>query len=128
MAFTPAWLRHVCSILLLVSTVTALKFDLQAQHQKNERCVRNFVAKDTLVVVTATIDGHKGDGMVVNINVRSPDLVRMRACVRDCLLACLLTRRAEKTDQGRRRKRVRSRQGRCRRVAPGLYLARRRRI
>ena len=50
----------------------ALKFDLQAFGQgdhRGERCIRNFVARDTLVVVTATIDGSKGDGMVVNMHV-----------------------------------------------------------
>ncbi|KAH7168149.1 endoplasmic reticulum vesicle protein 25, partial [Fusarium flagelliforme] len=46
---------YFCSVLLLVSS---------------ERCVRNFVGKDTLVVVTATVDGHKGDGMVVNLYIR----------------------------------------------------------
>jgi hypothetical protein len=53
--------------------VEALKFDLDAYHPgsaKAVRCIRNFVAKETLVVVTATVDGHKGDGMVVNMHVR----------------------------------------------------------
>ncbi|TAQ90879.1 hypothetical protein B7494_g809 [Chlorociboria aeruginascens] len=35
-----------------------------------ERCIMNFVAKDTLVVVTATVDGYKGDGMVVNMHIK----------------------------------------------------------
>ena len=51
---------------------SALKFDLLAQpghSSKNERCIRNFVNKDTLVVVTATVGGSKGDGMVVNMHV-----------------------------------------------------------
>lgn len=50
----------------------ALKFDLQAypgHSSKHERCIRNFVAKDTLVVVTATVSGQKGDGQVVNMHV-----------------------------------------------------------
>lgn len=52
---------------------SALKFDLHAhppgQHKKSERCIRNFVAKDTLVVVTATVGGTRGDGQEVNIHV-----------------------------------------------------------
>ena len=36
---------------------------------KYERCIRNFVAKDTLVLVTAIVDGFKGDGQVVNMHV-----------------------------------------------------------
>ena len=65
-------LQYVCSLVLLVACAQALKFDLQAYSQhdrKPERCIRNFVAKDTLVVVTATVDGHRGDGMVVNMHV-----------------------------------------------------------
>jgi len=53
----------------------ALKCDIEAYSQgerKGERCIRNFVAKDTLVVVTATVDGFKGDGMVVNMHVSFP--------------------------------------------------------
>ena len=46
----------------------ALKFDLAA-HTGRERCIRNFVAKDTLVLVTAIVDGQKGDGQQVNMHV-----------------------------------------------------------
>jgi hypothetical protein len=67
-------LQWLCSLLLLVGAANALKFDLLAhpghESQKKERCVRNFVGKDTLVVVTATVGGTKGDGMMVNIHVR----------------------------------------------------------
>ncbi|KAL9108911.1 MAG: hypothetical protein Q9187_008231, partial [Circinaria calcarea] len=51
----------------------ALKFDLQAHpgHSgKYQRCIRNFVAKDQLVVVTATVGGSKGDGQVVNMLIK----------------------------------------------------------
>lgn len=65
-------LQYICSFLLLVSSVSALKFDLIAGSK--ERCVRNFVGKDTLVVVTATVDGYKGDGMVVNLYVCGVEL------------------------------------------------------
>ncbi|KPI44365.1 Endoplasmic reticulum vesicle protein 25 [Cyphellophora attinorum] len=61
-------------LLTLLSTfATALKFDLLAHpghSTKNERCVRNFVNRDTLVVVTATVGGSKGDGMVVNMHIK----------------------------------------------------------
>lgn len=55
---------------------TALKFDIQAhpghESASKERCIRNFVAKDQLVVVTAKISGSRGDGMVLNLHVRQP--------------------------------------------------------
>ncbi|EHK27140.1 uncharacterized protein TRIVIDRAFT_34068 [Trichoderma virens Gv29-8] len=67
-------MRWLCGLLLLVSAANALKFDLIAhtggESLKKERCIRNFVGSDTLVVVTSTVDGYKGDGMLVNIHVR----------------------------------------------------------
>ncbi|KAL7923682.1 emp24/gp25L/p24 family/GOLD domain-containing protein [Trichoderma austrokoningii] len=67
-------MRWLCGLLLLVSAAHALKFDLLAhpggESLKKERCIRNFVGSDTLVVVTSTVDGYKGDGMLVNIHVR----------------------------------------------------------
>lgn len=72
---------HLTTLLLSLTLLTllplthALKFDLDARHgssSKNERCIRNFVAKDTLVLVTAIVDGQKGDGQMVNMHVRSP--------------------------------------------------------
>ena len=58
--------------LLVVQLATALKFDLPATsgHGKNERCIRNLVSKDQLVVVTAIVSGQKGDGQKVNMHVR----------------------------------------------------------
>jgi hypothetical protein len=60
-------------ILLVVLPFShALKFDLIAHSghsAKNERCIRNFVNRDTLVVVTATISGSRGDGQIVNMHV-----------------------------------------------------------
>ncbi|CAD6585365.1 MAG: vesicle coat component [Alectoria sarmentosa] len=47
----------------------ALKFDLAANTGR-ERCIRNFVAKDTLVLVTAIVDGRKGDGQQVNMHIK----------------------------------------------------------
>uniref|UniRef100_L2G4S0 Erv25 protein n=1 Tax=Colletotrichum fructicola (strain Nara gc5) TaxID=1213859 RepID=L2G4S0_COLFN len=62
MAATRSLLRYVCGLVLLACCAQALRFDLHAtgSHEgKKERCIRNFVARDTLVVVTATVDGHK---------------------------------------------------------------------
>lgn len=59
--------------LLLVQIASALKFDLPATSGhggKNERCIRNFVSKDQLVVVTAIVSGKKGDGQRVDMHVR----------------------------------------------------------
>ncbi|RPA87990.1 ERV25 protein [Ascobolus immersus RN42] len=56
---------------VLASVASALKFDLVAQPKGHPpRCIRNFVVKDTLVVVTATVSGSKGDGQMVNIHIR----------------------------------------------------------
>ena len=57
-------------LLLLLPFSYALKFELVAQHgHNNERCIRNFVTKDTLVVVTAIVSGSRGDGQMVNMHV-----------------------------------------------------------
>lgn len=78
MAFPRSLLQAICSLLLLAGVVNALKFDLVAhsghENIKKERCIRNFVGKETLVVVTATVGGYKGDGMQVNIHVRFPPI------------------------------------------------------
>ena len=78
MAISQFFLRTLCSFILLLAAVEALKFDIEAFGRgdpKATRCIRNFVAKDTLVVVTATVDGYKGDGMVINMHVsRDMDL------------------------------------------------------
>ena len=61
-------LRHALLSLTLLPFSWALKFDVAA-HTGRERCIRNFVAKDTLVLVTAIVDGQKGDGQQVNMHV-----------------------------------------------------------
>ena len=68
MALPRALLQYLCGIVLLVTSVNALKFDLAADGR--QRCIRNFVARDTLVVVTATVSGSKGDGQTLNMLVR----------------------------------------------------------
>lgn len=53
---------------------SGLKFDIQAHpshNAKSQRCIRNFVPKDTLVLVTAIVGGEKGDGQMVNMHVCS---------------------------------------------------------
>ncbi|KAI0186385.1 emp24/gp25L/p24 family/GOLD-domain-containing protein [Xylaria flabelliformis] len=73
MALPQALLQYICGIVLFIASVNALKFDLTATPQRDgmkERCIRNFVAKDTLVVVTSIVSGSKGDGQVVNIHIR----------------------------------------------------------
>ncbi|KAM4057684.1 emp24/gp25L/p24 family/GOLD domain-containing protein [Hirsutella rhossiliensis] len=70
----PPLLQWLCGLLLLACAANALKFDLAAhsgaENQRKERCIRNFVPRDTLVVVTVTSDGFKGDGMMVNVHIR----------------------------------------------------------
>ncbi|KEF53727.1 endoplasmic reticulum vesicle protein 25 [Exophiala aquamarina CBS 119918] len=66
-------LLSLAAALLLLPFSDALKFDLiaQAGHSaKNERCIRNFVNRDTLVVVTAIVSGNRGDGQMVNMHIK----------------------------------------------------------
>lgn len=57
----------------VVPLVSALKFDIQAhpgaESASKERCIRNFVAREQLVVVTATVGGSRGDGQTLNMHV-----------------------------------------------------------
>ena len=80
MARLRSLLQQVCSLLLLLAVGShALKFDIQAGsgHDKNSRrCIRNFVSKDMLVVVTAIVDGYKGDGMQLNMHVGATAAMR----------------------------------------------------
>ncbi|KAK6434055.1 vesicle coat component [Oleoguttula sp. CCFEE 5521] len=73
MASTLPLLRLLFAFVLPLLT-TALKFDIQAhpghESASKERCIRNFVAKDQLVVVTAKISGSRGDGMVLNLHIK----------------------------------------------------------
>lgn len=68
----PSLLVDLLLLLCLIPFSAALKFDLYANTHsgKNERCIRNFVGADQLVVVTAIVGGTKGDGQVVNMHVR----------------------------------------------------------
>ena len=61
----------VAFLAVAVAFTGAIKFELPAQRQSHvvPRCIRNDVSADTLVVVTATVSGTKGDGQRVNIDV-----------------------------------------------------------
>ncbi|KJX94394.1 endoplasmic reticulum vesicle protein 25 [Zymoseptoria brevis] len=54
--------------------VSALKFDIKADHTgeavTKERCIRNFAAKEQLVVVTIKTSGQRGDGQTLNVHIR----------------------------------------------------------
>ncbi|KAL2264755.1 hypothetical protein VTJ83DRAFT_7265 [Remersonia thermophila] len=73
MARLRSLLQHLCSMLLLLAVGShALKFDIKAgsgNDKESRRCVRNFVSRDMLVVVTAIVDGYKGDGMQLNMHI-----------------------------------------------------------
>jgi hypothetical protein len=58
-------------LLLFPMLCQALRFDLPAQQAQyvEPRCIRNFVNRNVLIVVTATVSGHRGDGQRVNIDV-----------------------------------------------------------
>lgn len=75
-------------LLALLPLSFALKFDIQAhpgaESASKERCIRNFVAKDQLVVVTATISGHRGDGQVLNLHVSAFNWTTTRRVERRC--------------------------------------------
>lgn len=68
-------IRPLVALAFIAQLASALRFDLPSaggHTSKNERCIRNFVMQDQLVVVTAIVDGNKGDGQVVNMHVRGP--------------------------------------------------------
>lgn len=69
-----SFLQSVLLFAALLPLTWALKFDIQAhpgaEQEGKERCIRNFVQHNQLVVVTVTISGHRGDGMMLNMHVR----------------------------------------------------------
>jgi hypothetical protein len=79
MVYSQSLLRTACSFFFLLACAEALKFDIEAKSAGDKsrvRCIRNFVAKDTLVVVTSTVDGYRGDGMRVDMHVSLGERVR----------------------------------------------------
>lgn len=76
-------MRLLTLLIAVIAPLTAaLKFDLHpvSPHDaaKYERCVRNFVAKEQLVVVTAILDGYRGDGQKVDMHVSAHIPARSR--------------------------------------------------
>lgn len=120
-------LRLLCSLLLLATFAHGLRFELEARKAKDvrERCIRNFVGKDTLVVVTAIVSGNKGDGQTVNMQV-CPALSSRRGARLRWMEGLGLT--SESTDQGYARERVRTAEGRRGREADSIHGSRRRRL
>lgn len=127
MARLRSLLQQVCSVLLLLAVGSqALKLDIQAGsgHDKNSRrCIRNFVSKDMLVVVTAIVDGYKGDGMQLNMHVSAGRRRAGRRRVDGTKGSG--TDNSPLLDHGRDGERVRQAQGHCWRAAHRLHLARR---
>ena len=80
---------HLLAFLLLPIALTqALKFELYAHRETYpvEKCIRNFVGDDTLVVVTAIVSGTRGDGQRVDINVCPISLYPLLPCALAFLL------------------------------------------
>ncbi|KAK7542143.1 endoplasmic reticulum vesicle protein 25 precursor [Phyllosticta citribraziliensis] len=71
-----SFLRALSYLLLFASLplVSALKFEIAAfpDHisASKERCIRNFVLRDQLVVVTTISDGYRGDGQMLNMHIK----------------------------------------------------------
>ena len=128
--FPAPGLLRLLFVLALLPFSWALKFDLQAfpgHSSKHERCIRNFVAKDTLVVVTATVSGQKGDGQTVNMHVSS--LLRGLAVKRglqgaSCTDGPWILLLMRPLDQGRGWKRARSAQRCCWGEENGFHIGR----
>jgi len=71
---TTATMLAVKLLALALPLAAALKFDIQAhpghESASKERCIRNFVGKDQLVVVTTIVSGSRGDGQTLNMHVK----------------------------------------------------------
>lgn len=66
-------LMLLCVLAQLLRSACGLKFEMPAhtgqEAAKHERCIRNFVSKEQLVMVTATVSGSRGDGQILNMHV-----------------------------------------------------------
>ncbi|KAK7202529.1 endoplasmic reticulum vesicle protein [Myxozyma melibiosi] len=69
-------LPALCSTLLLLLLVfaahaSALKFAVHTRPagHPSERCIRNFVQRDAMVIVNVKTNGQKGDGQVLNLRI-----------------------------------------------------------
>lgn len=58
-----------------IVTVSALRFELPAQHSNNlePQCVREFVSDGQLVVVSVESSGHTGDGNVLSLKITNSE-------------------------------------------------------
>lgn len=118
---------------LLVPLTSAVRFDLipNTHSGKHERCIRNFVARDQLVVVTATVSGSKGDGQVVNMHVRGglfSSFLRQADCnceLHDILECLLIVFVLDGIDQEFSRRRLRQTKRYRRRDQTDVYCQRR---
>lgn len=58
-------------LLLLMSTVYGVKFEVEARHQgSTPRCIRDFVSKDTLVVANIKSSGSNTDGQSLTAYIK----------------------------------------------------------
>lgn len=74
-------MRPLLSLLFLFVVLSAaLKFDISTAHGQNERCIRNFVGNDQLVMVTAIVSGQRGDGQKLNMHVRARLPLVIQSC------------------------------------------------
>lgn len=64
------WALFSFAVLLLALPIQAIKFDLVAKHEPEEKCIWNYALTDTLVVVTinAVSEGN-GDGHEVDVQI-----------------------------------------------------------
>lgn len=112
-------------LLAALPLATCLKFDIQAhpghESASKERCIRNFVGRDQLVVVTVTASGSRGDGQTLNMHVSLESHLPLQS------LNNPLTR-FDNTDQRRSRQRLRPPTRHRRRIPPRFQRTRRQRI
>ncbi|KAF2726293.1 hypothetical protein K431DRAFT_335703 [Polychaeton citri CBS 116435] len=59
-------------VAFLLPLVASLKFDIEAHPpgSNRERCIRNFVSKNQLVLVAVDVSGSRGDGQVLNMHIK----------------------------------------------------------
>jgi hypothetical protein len=61
---------YIIGLLSLLQVCVALKFSVPAQEKNaHARCIRDFVTKDTLVVVNVKSSGYQGDGQTLNVYI-----------------------------------------------------------
>lgn len=63
------WSLVWISLLVWFQVASALKFRVEASDRPKPRCVRDFVTRDTLVVVNVKTSGNVGDGQSLTVSV-----------------------------------------------------------